>query len=71
MWEIIKYTSPNQMVAVGRNGYVKQSGIEVGKLKDRITLYAVNSKGQVSPSARLEIPIEDIPLFINQLEQFL
>lgn len=59
------------MLSFGRHGYVMQSGIEVGKLKDRITLYAVNSRGQVSASARLEIPIEDIPLFINQLEQFL
>lgn len=58
------------MMAYGRNGEVKQTGIDVNPIgNDYVNVWAVNSKGQVSTSVMLQIPAESIDAVIEMLQR--
>ena len=58
------------VMAFGRNGEVKQTGIDVNPIgDDYVNVWAVNSKGQVSTSVMLQIPAESIDAVIELLQR--
>jgi hypothetical protein len=68
----IKYTS--QVTALGRNGHSKQVGLNLIRyhytnpsLSSVVQLSPINTKGGVT-QCYLEVPMNDIPELIKQLE---
>lgn len=65
---LVKYD--RTVMAYGRNGEVKQTGIDVNPIgEDYVNVWAVNSKGQVSTSVMLQIPAESIDAVIDLLQR--
>jgi len=52
----------------GRNGFLKQGGIEIGADKDRVSLFPINSR-LGSSRGMLEIPMENLTEFIDHLQE--
>lgn len=58
------------VMVYGRNGEVKQTGIDVNPIgNDYVNVWAVNSKGQISTSVMLQIPAESIDAVIELLQR--
>ena len=69
---IHKISYKRTLSALGRNGHIKQSGIEVMNREDshqgHISLSPITSKGDIG-RCEIEIPIEDLQQVIDALEQ--
>ncbi len=55
---------------LGRNGYFKQSGIEILKDNMNIHLFPLTSRNDIA-RCEIQIPKEDLHKFITQLQTFL
>ncbi len=53
---------------IGRNGYFKQSGIEIAANKNIVILQPTTSKGETGRCS-IEIPIENVAAVMNALSQ--
>lgn len=70
MLEKINYKNGKTLTAKGRNGFVKQVGLEIMKAGEVITLFPVSTRGACN-SCMLEIPTdpETLSAVINALNQ--
>lgn len=64
----ITYEKPAERLALGRNGYSYQHGLELWGGEDEVELMPVNSKGGTT-RARLVVPKADIPALIEELKR--
>ena len=54
---------------IGRNGCFKSTGLELSKMGDVVALQPVTSKDQLA-HCQIEIPVEDIPAFVAELQGY-
>ncbi len=65
MIEVVNYTS--QVEAYGRNGFIKQTGLELSGVQKYVNLFPINSRNQTSTAAMLQIPVSDLEAVITAL----
>ena len=51
----------------GRHSYSKSSGLDLGVVGDVLIVTPLTSKGAVSASCNIEVPIESIPYLVERL----
>lgn len=61
----MKFTTETK--ARGKNGAMRQTGIEAYNFDGNIELRAITSRGVVSDSAILRVPTEDVGKFVKQI----
>ena len=59
-----------KLMAFGRNGNIIQSGIDVNPIgDDYVNIWPINSKGQISNAALIQVPVENLDELIAKLQE--
>jgi hypothetical protein len=64
----IKFSSPVEFESLGRNGYIKTTGVDISTIGENdVWFEPINSKGNVSDSARVVVSVSDLDQIIKFL----
>jgi hypothetical protein len=57
------------LMAYGRNGNITQTGIDINPIGEYINIWPINSRGQVSNAALIQVPMENLDELIAKLQE--